>query len=149
LALRTTVLVGYPGEQDSHFEHLLNFMEEVQFDRLGGFAYSDEEGTFAFDQLKQPKIDTEVVQERLDTLMALQQQISYDLNQKKVGQVLTTLVDNTAAEGENFEYIGRSEYDAYEVDQNVLITGQTSPGCFEQVRITKAHEFDLEGVVVS
>jgi len=145
IALRTTVLVGYPGETEAEFKHLLNFVEEQKFDRLGGFTYSDEEGTYAFDELKAKRVSQKTSRKRLDELMALQQSISYEKNQAYKGQTLKVLVDQAAPQGEAFDFLGRSEKDAPEVDNSILIQGDCAVGTFVDVTITEAHEFDLLG----
>lgn len=148
IALRTTVLVGYPGETEDEFKHLLDFVGEHKFDRLGGFTYSDEDGTYAFDELKARRVPPRTIQKRLGQLMELQQQISYEKNQDREGQIFRVIVDSAAEQGEAFDFVGRSQWDAPEVDNSVLIRGQCAVGSFVDVKIEEAHEFDLVGRVV-
>jgi ribosomal protein S12 methylthiotransferase len=143
IALRTTMMVGHPGEGEKEFEELMQFVELMQFDRLGVFTYSEEEDTFSARSFKDD-VPEEVKNQRLETLMEMQSGISYQKNQSKVGTVLKTLIDRR----EGDYYIGRTEYDSPEVDNEVLI-GQDGLeiGGFYQVRITKADEFDLHGEI--
>lgn len=142
VALRTTLLVGYPGETRKHYEELLSFVKETRFERLGVFAYSAEEGTKAF-QLKDTISDKEK-NRRVEGIMALQQEISYELNQAKIGKTYRVIIDRI--EGDYFA--GRTEYDSPEVDNEVLISMDDSlkVGEFADVIITSASEFDLWGV---
>ncbi len=144
LALRTTLMVGYPGETDDVFSELMDFVKEMRFDRLGVFAYSPEEGTRAYD-LGDP-ISENVKQERLEAIMELQSGISLQINENKVGQQFRVLVDR---EDDEF-FVARTEYDSPEVDNEVLITkdNRLSIGQFAQVEITAASEFDLYGRVL-
>jgi len=145
VALRTTLLVGYPGETEEDFEALCRFVEENRFDRLGVFPYSHEEDTYAYRKLPD-NIPEEVKRARADKIMQIQQTISLEINNGKVGQTLRCLVDRK--EGEF--YIGRTEFDSPEVDGEVLISSETalSPGEFIDVKITGAEEFDLYGLIV-
>jgi ribosomal protein S12 methylthiotransferase len=146
VALRSTVLVGYPGETEEDFEDLAQFVEDTKFHRLGGFTYSDEDGTYACDDLKAPRVSEEVIEERLSYLMAMQQDISLEHNQNKVGETVRVLIDEKANGEEGFDYIGRTEADAPEVDNSVLIHGEGAvPGTFRDVLIEEAYEFDIEG----
>ncbi len=142
VALRTTLLVGYPGETRKHYEELLSFVKETRFERLGVFAYSAEEGTKAF-QLKDTISDKEK-NRIVEGIMALQQEISYELNQAKIGKTYRVIIDRI--EGDYFA--GRTEYDSPEVDNEVLISMDDSlkVGEFADVIITSASEFDLWGV---
>lgn len=143
--LRTTLMVGHPGETEQDFEELLEFVREVRFDRLGAFVYSHEEGTYSHKHYEDD-IPLEVKQARMDRLMATQEGIISELNQSKVGKILKTIIDRQ--EGEY--YIGRTEYDSPEVDQEVLIKGSDLHiGQFYQVKITSAEIFDLYGSVVA
>lgn len=142
IALRTTLIVGYPGETEEEFQELLDFVAETRFDRLGAFIYSHEEHTGAY--LLKDDVPLKVKQQRLEKLMELQQQISFELNQEKVGEQFAVLVDRV--EGEN--YIGRTEFDSPEVDNEVIISSPDKKlivGKFYLVRITKADFFDLYG----
>ena len=144
--LRTTLIVGYPGETEDEFQQLYNFVEKHKFDRLGVFKYAHEEGTSAFDLLDD--IPEEVKQDRLDRLMMLQQQISFDLNKQKEGQLLKIIIDRK----EGDYYVGRSEFDSPEVDNEVLILAKNlslRTGDFYNVRINKTDFFDLYGEIVS
>lgn len=144
--LRTTLMVGHPGETQEDFEELKEFVRKARFDRMGAFAYSEEEGTYAA-QTYEDSIPQEVKQKRLDKLMAIQQEISAELNHLKIGQQLKVIIDRK--EGEY--YIGRSQFDSPEVDPEVLIKAENkrlSIGHFYQVLITEADEFDLYGQVI-
>lgn len=144
--LRTTLMVGHPGETEADFEELLKFVRDVQFDRLGAFVYSHEEGTYAHKNYADD-IPLEVKQARMARLMSEQESIVTQLNDKKVGQIFRTIIDRL--EGEY--YIGRTEYDSPEVDQEVLIKSPQVAlelGAFYPVEITGADVFDLYGRVV-
>ena len=140
--LRTTLMVGFPGEGEQEFEELLDFVREVRFERMGAFAYSEENGTWAAQNLTDD-IPQEVKQERLQRLMALQEDISLGIQEQKVGQRLRVIVDR---EEEDY-YIGRTEWDSPEVDPEVLIKKDKplTIGEFAQVRITQALPFELMG----
>ncbi len=144
IALRTTVVLGYPGETEEDVEELLALVEETRFRHLGGFTYSDEEGTHAFD-LK-PKVPQEVMEERLGRVMQLQGEIAAEDNQARVGDTVEVIVD-AVAEGETHHYAGRTEGDAPEVDGRVLIHGPADAeiGSFRKVFVTGATAYDLEG----
>lgn len=138
--IRTTLMVGFPGEGEQEFEELMDFTREARFERMGAFAYSEEEGTWAAQHLDDD-IPHEVKQERLQRLMALQEDISQDIQQQKVGQTLRVIVDR---EDEDY-YIGRTQWDSPEVDPEVLITKEKPIAIseFAQVRITEALPFEL------
>jgi ribosomal protein S12 methylthiotransferase len=141
VAIRTTLLVGHPGETEEDFAELLEFVKEARFERLGVFTYSPEEGTRSGD-LFTDDVPEEVKQDRYSLLMELQQKISAELNEARTGQVLQVIIDRTDGEF----YVGRSRYDSPEVDQEILIplsTGKANPGEFHQVIITKADDYDL------
>lgn len=145
VALRTTLIVGYPGETEEDFERLLDFVREVRFDRLGVFQYSHEEHTGAY--LLKDDVPATVKQDRSDRIMMLQQEISNELNNEKVGKTFNTLIDRK--EGDHF--IGRTEFDSPEVDNEVLIpikNANLKIGEFYNVSIAKADFFDLYGEVV-
>jgi ribosomal protein S12 methylthiotransferase len=144
IALRTTVVLGYPGETEEDVEELLALVEETRFRHLGGFTYSDEEGTHAFD-LK-PKVPQDVMEERLGRVMQLQGEIAAEDNQARIGETVEVVID-AVAEGETHHYVGRTEGDAPEVDGRVLIHGaeDAEPGTFRKVFITGATAYDLEG----
>ena len=144
--LRTTLMVGFPGETEEDFEELKEFVQKARFDRMGAFAYSEEEGTYAAENYED-SIPQEVKQVRLDELMALQQEISADLSHNKIGQEFKVIIDRK--EGEY--YIGRTQFDSPEVDPEVLIKADGKrlfSGRFYQVRITNADDFDLFGEII-
>jgi len=146
IALRTTLIAGYPGETEKDHEELLQFVEETRFDRLGIFTYSHEENTHAY--LLQDDVPAEVKQERADAVMAVQQRISAEINEDKKGRVMKVLFDRK--EGDYF--VGRSEFDSPEVDNEVLVPAKDNYiriGDFRFVRITSAEEFDLYGELVN
>jgi len=144
--LRTTLMVGHPGETEQDFEELIRFVKDIRFERMGAFAYSHEEGTYAYLHYKD-EIPQEVKQERLDYLMRVQEGISADVNASKVGQTFRVIVDR---EEEDF-YVGRTQYDSPEVDPEILISKETplSPGSFYQVKVIDAQAFDLYGKVLN
>lgn len=144
--LRTTLMVGHPGETEQDFEELIRFMKDIRFERMGAFAYSHEEGTYAYQHYKD-EIPQEVKQDRLDYLMRVQEGISADVNASKVGQTFRVIVDR---EEEDF-YVGRTQYDSPEVDPEILISKDTplSPGSFYQVKVIDAQAFDLYGKVLN
>lgn len=144
--LRTTLMVGYPGETEADFEELKDFVRKERFERMGAFAYSEEDGTFAA-QHHPDDVPAEVKQQRLDELMALQAEISAELNAQKVGKSLKVIIDRT----EGDYYVGRSEFDSPEVDPEILIprtARRLRRGCFYQVVITDSSDYELYGNVV-
>ncbi len=143
LALRTAFIVGYPGETEAEFQALLDFVREVRFDRLGVFFYSPEEGTAAAGL--PDSVPEAVKAERHDRLMALQQEISLEINQAQVGRALDVLVEG---QGDGLS-VGRSYRDAPEIDGLVLVPGEVPVGKIAPVRITGAMEYDLVGEVVA
>ena len=144
ITVRTTMIVGFPGETEEEFEELLDFVKETRFDRLGAFAYSPEENTPAAAMPEQ--IDEAVKQERLDRLMTLQQQISAEIMRSRVGETCEVLVEGFR----HGRYYGRSLMEAPEVDGKVLFTSQKKlrPGEYVTVHITGASEYDLNGEAV-
>ena len=141
IALRTTLLVGYPGETEADFEELADFVREVRFDRLGVFAYSEEEGTYSAEKLHDD-VPEEVKQSRVDRIMRLQGEIALANNLRRVGRRERVIIDSRQGD----YYVGRSQYDSPEVDQEILIpaTGRRLlRGRFYDVRITRAEEYDL------
>ena len=148
VCLRTTLIVGFPGESRKEFEELKDFVREARFDRMGCFAYSPEEGTPA-EPLGDP-VDDEEKQRRVSELMAVQEQVSQERNEGLVGRTLAVLIDRR----EGDFYIGRTEYDSPEIDDEVLIDRNKLPqrslriGRYYKVRITKAMENDLYGEIV-
>ena len=145
--LRTTLMVGFPGETDEDFQELIDFVKWAKFERMGAFAYSDEEGTYAAEHYKDDVPD-EVKQARLSKLMRVQQQISAEVQESKVGQEIEVMIDRE--EGDYF--IGRTEFDSPEVDPEVLIKRSQilnlHTGQFVNVKIESADEFDLFGQVI-
>lgn len=144
--IRTTLMVGFPGETEEAFGRLLDFVREQRFERMGAFAYCEEDDTYAARHLPDD-IPAEVKQERLDRLMALQQEIALECNAAKTGTVLPVIIDR---EEEEF-YVGRSEFDSPEVDPEVLVrkTAELKPGDMCRVRIEQALPFELIGTIES
>ncbi len=145
ICLRTTMMVGFPGEGEKEFEELIEFVKWAKFDRLGAFAYCEEDGTYAADNYRD-SVSKKKKQERLDRLMEVQQRISARLNDEKVGKCFRTVIDRV--EGEY--YIGRTEFDSPDVDTEVLVPvseGRLEIGGFYNVRITGSAEFDLMGTI--
>ena len=143
--IRTTLMVGFPGEGEQEFEELMEFTRSARFERMGAFAYSEEVGTWAAEHLSDD-IPQEVKQDRLQRLMALQEDISMEIQEQKVGQSLRVIVDREEEE----YYIGRTEWDSPEVDPEVLISKEKplSVGEFAQVKITHALPFELMGTAL-
>lgn len=145
LHLRTTLMVGFPGETEEDFLELMDFVKEQRFERMGAFAYSEEEGTYSALHY-QDDVPEDVKQERLDRLMALQQTISAEIEAEKIGSTMKVIIDRK----EGDYYIGRTEYCSPEVDPEVLIPvaeRRLRIGCFYDVTITDAEEFDIYGTV--
>ncbi len=145
IALRTTLICGYPGETEEDFNEMLEWVEETRFDRLGCFTYSHEEKTHAHSL--EDNVPEEVKQERVDQIMEVQQGISYDINQTKIGNTYKVLVDRV--DGDYF--IGRTEYDSPDVDNEVVLDAKTNYariGDFVQVKVDRAEDFDLYGSIV-
>ena len=144
--LRTTLMVGYPGETDSNFDELIGFVNDIQFERLGAFAYSHESGTYA-DKHLTDDIPSEIKHERLDYLMRVQEKISMESNKQKVGRIFRTIIDREEAD----YYVGRTEFDSPEIDPEVLISKDKAliPGHFYEVKIESAEPFDLFGKVIN
>ena len=145
LHLRTTLMVGFPGETEEDFLELMEFVKWARFERMGAFAYSEEEGTYSAKHYEDD-VPQEVKQRRLDQLMALQQDISAELEAEKVGKEMKVIIDRK----EGDYYIGRTEFCSPEVDPEVLIpaTKRLRVGNFYQVKITSSEEFDLYGELV-
>jgi ribosomal protein S12 methylthiotransferase len=140
IALRTTLIAGYPGETAADFDEMLNWVEKTRFDRLGIFTYSHEENTHAY--LAKDDVPAKTKKKRADQVMEVQSHISYDLNQTKVGQKMKVLIDRM----EGGQFIGRSEFDSPEVDNEVIIEGKEHYlriGDFAEVMIEKAEHYDL------
>ena len=144
ICLRTTMLVGHPGETEDDFEELKQFVQEAQFERLGTFTYSDEDGTYANRHYKDD-IPFEVKQRRADEIMSIQEQIATSNNERMIGKKYKVIIDRE----ENDFYIGRTEYDSPEVDQEVLIKKDNllQTGEFYDVKITGVEQFDLYGTL--
>jgi ribosomal protein S12 methylthiotransferase len=144
ICLRTTLIAGFPGETAQDVEELKDFLREHRFDRVGIFAYSHEEGTSAH-QLEDT-IPADTKQQRAQEVMEVQQEISFEKNQEKIGRVFKVLIDKKEAG----RYLGRTEFDSVEVDNEVIIhsADRLPIGEFVRVRITKAYDYDLEGEVV-
>lgn len=146
IALRTTFLVGFPGETDADFSELMDFVKEMRFERVGVFQYSHEENTSAFEFTDD--VPAEIKEERANKLMELQREISAELNQEKIGKEMKVLIDRK----ESGYFIGRSEFDSPEVDNEVLIEAKGNTyvriGDFAHVRIFDSTEYDLYGEVI-
>jgi ribosomal protein S12 methylthiotransferase len=142
--LRTTLMVGFPGETEEDFNELMEFVSWAKFERMGAFAYSEEEGTYSAKHYEDD-VPQQVKEQRLDRLMALQQNISAEVEEAKVGQTLKVIIDRK----EGDYYIGRTEFCSPEVDPEVLIRAEKRlrVGSFYQVKITQSEEFDLYGEI--
>ena len=143
IALRTTLIVGYPGETEEDYRELYQFVEEMKFDRLGVFTYSEEEGTTAADL--DDNIPVEVKNERKNQIIELQHDISLERNESFIGKTLSVLVDQS----ENNIGVGRTEYDSPEIDNIVNIEGQVEKGQFVNIQIESANEYELIGKPVA
>jgi ribosomal protein S12 methylthiotransferase len=146
MTIRTTLIVGYPGETQEQFEELRDWVKEMRFERLGCFTYSHEENTHAYNL--EDNVPQEVKQERANEIMEIQSQISWELNQQKIGETFKVVIDRK--EGNYF--IGRTEFDSPDVDNEVLIDATEiylKTGDFYEVKITEAADFDLYGVPVN
>lgn len=143
-AIRTSIIVGFPGETDEDFEELICFLKKARFDRLGAFIYSDEEGTMA--SLIEEKVPTHVAQERYEEVLLLQSQISYERLERFVRRTLTVLVEGR----QKNKYIGRSHLDSPEIDGNVFIekTRKINIPGYYKVQVTNVTDYDLEGILV-
>ena len=145
MTIRTTLICGYPGETEEDFQEMKAWVQEQKFDRLGCFTYSHEENTHAYNLVDD--VPEEVKQRRVEEIMEIQSQISYDLNQEKIGQTFKVLIDRK--DGDNF--VGRSEHDSPDVDNEILISAIDTYlpiGSFVNVEIIEAYEFDLIGKVI-
>ena len=146
ITIRTSLIVGYPGETEQNFQELLDFVQESKFDRLGVFTYSHEENTHAYKL--DDNVPDEVKHQRAEEIMDLQSSISYKLNQKRIGKIYKVLFDRK--EGEYF--IGRTEFDSPDVDNEVIVSAKDfylRIGDFANIKITKADHYDLYGDVVN
>ena len=139
IAIRTTLIVGYPGETEAHFNELYNFVDEMQFDRLGAFTYSEEEGTTA--ESLEDNVSRETKNERKNKIVELQHGISLEKNEAFIGKTMKVLVDQC----ENNIGVGRTEFDSPEIDNIVQINGKVKKGEFVNVKIEKVNEFELIG----
>jgi ribosomal protein S12 methylthiotransferase len=140
IAIRTTMIAGHPGETEADFEEMMKFVEDTRFDRLGVFPYSHEDNTHSYSMADD--VPDEVKQERVDAVMELQQGISLELNQAKIGKIYKVLIDRK----ESGNFIGRTEFDSPEVDNEVLIDGTSEylrVGDFVTAKVKTATEFDL------
>lgn len=145
--IRTTLMVGFPGETEADFEELMDFTRRARFERMGAFAYSEEDGTYSAEHYADD-VPPEVKERRLDALMALQQEISAEIEAAKVGSIMKVIIDRV----EGDYYVGRTEFCSPEVDPEVLIPAEErrlSIGQFYDVRITGAEEFDLYGTTIT
>ena len=144
ICIRTTLIAGFPGETDNDVEELKGFLKEHRFDRVGIFSYSHEENTTAYNL--EDSISDEEKQSRAESIMEVQQEISLEKNQEKIGRILKVLIDKKEAG----RYLGRTEFDSVEVDNEVVVpaTRKLQIGEFVMVKITKAYDYDLEGEVV-
>lgn len=146
MAIRTTLIVGYPGETETHFQELKDWVKAMRFERLGCFTYSHEENTHAFNLVDD--VPEDIKQQRANEIMEIQSQISWELNQEKIGQVFKCVIDRK--EGNYF--VGRTEFDSPDVDNEVLIDATKfylKTGDFAEVKITEADDFDLYGEPVT
>lgn len=144
--IRTTLMVGFPGETDDDFNELMLFVKDARFERMGAFAYSEEDGTYSADNY-QDDVPTEIKEQRLDRLMSLQQKISSEIEASKIGQIMKVIIDRKDGE----YYVGRTEFSSPEVDPEVLIPVSEKilhTGRFYQVKITDSEEFDLYGTTL-
>jgi ribosomal protein S12 methylthiotransferase len=144
ICLRTTLIAGFPGEAEEDVDELKGFLKKIEFDRVGIFTYSHEENTSAYEL--NDDIPAEVKEQRAQEIMEVQQEISYKKNEEKLGKILKTIIDKKEAG----RYLGRTEFDSVEVDNEVIVhsTKKLMPGDFVNVKITHAFDYDLEGEVV-
>jgi ribosomal protein S12 methylthiotransferase len=145
ICIRTTLITGFPGETLDDVEELKAFLVKQRFDRVGIFTYSHEEDTPAYGL--QDDVPVEEKQQRAEEIMAVQQEISFEKNQQKIGQEFKVLIDKKEAD----KYLGRTEFDSVEVDNEVIISssGKLQTGSFYNVKIIKAYDYDLEGEVTN
>jgi ribosomal protein S12 methylthiotransferase len=146
IKLRTTLMVGFPGETEEAFKELVDFVREVKFDRMGAFTYSEEDDTWAQRHLSDD-IPQDVKQERLDILMAAQEDVALSLNEQMIGQCVKVIVDRI----EGDRYVGRTQWDSPEVDPEVYFPINDTDydeGDFVMVRLTQAYPYELEGELV-
>ena len=146
MAIRTTLIVGYPGETEEDFQELKDWVSEMRFERLGCFTYSHEENTHAYNL--EDDVPEEVKMQRANEIMEIQSQISWELNQQKIGKTFRCVIDRK----EGGYFVGRTEFDSPDVDNEVLIDAKThylKTGEFADIKITDAGDFDLYGEPVS
>lgn len=143
IGLRTTLIVGYPGETEKNYMELRDFVEEMRFDRLGVFTYSEEEGTLAADL--EDNIPRETKDARKNDILELQHDISLDKNERFIGKTIKVVVDKSGEEAS----VGRSEFDSPEIDNIVHVKGHAETGAFHQVKITNVNEYELIGTIES
>ena len=146
ITIRTTIIVGFPGEKADEFNELYDFVEDMRFDRLGVFTYSKEEGTPA--ALVKPQVRSDVKERRREAIMKLQLEISLEKNSSKIGKIYEVLIEE--GPDEEGAYIGRTQYDAAEIDNSVIVTShrKLDIGEFVKVEITDAFDYDLVGEVL-
>ena len=145
ICIRTTLIAGFPGETGEDVQELKLFLQQQRFDRVGIFTYSHEEGTSGYELVDDVSLGEK--ERRAQEIMEVQQEISYELNQQKEGKIFKTLIDKKEAG----RYLGRTEFDSVEVDNEVVIHSATKIpiGQFVDVKITKAYDYDIEGEVIS
>ena len=145
LTLRTTVIVGFPGETDEDFREMLDLVEEIGFDRVGAFTYSIEEGTRAAEM--DGHVEQDLMDDRLEELMELQRSISFERNQRWVGDVAEVLIDEVTDDDPDFVAVGRTVGQAIDVDGVTRLrgTGAVRPGDLREVRVVEAMDYDLLG----
>ena len=143
--IRTTLMVGFPGEGEKEFEELKDFVKWARFDRMGAFAYSEEDDTYAATHYAD-EVPLEVKERRLDEIMRMQEEISLDLNEEKIGKIFKVIIDRE----EDDYYVGRTEFDSPEVDPEVLVrkSKKLSIGSFVNVKISEAMPYELIGDVL-
>jgi ribosomal protein S12 methylthiotransferase len=144
ICMRTTLIAGFPGETQDDVEELKTFLKKIEFDRVGIFTYSHEENTSAYDLIND--VPEEEKERRAQEIMEVQQEISYQKNEEKIGKIFKVIIDKKEAG----KYLGRTEFDSVEVDNEVIIDSplKLNPGDFVNVKITRAYDYDIEGVVV-
>jgi ribosomal protein S12 methylthiotransferase len=144
ICLRTTLIAGFPGETKDDVNELKSFLQKQRFDRVGVFTYSHEEGTSGYDLIDD--ITAKEKQARAEEIMEVQQEISYEKNVAKIGEIFKVMIDKKEAG----RYLGRTEFDSVEVDNEVIIQSEKklAPGEFVNVKITNAFDYDLEGEVI-
>jgi ribosomal protein S12 methylthiotransferase len=144
ICLRTTLITGFPGETRDDVEEVKDFLQKQRFERVGIFTYSHEEGTSAYNLTDDVSFNEK--QRRAQEIMEVQQDISYEKNQEKINKIFKVIIDKK----ESGRYLGRTEFDSVEVDNEVIISSdkKLAPGDFVNVKITKAYDYDLEGEVV-